>query len=104
MKLLQVLALVAALAIPSLASAHTPLFNCFDNGDGTISCEGGYSNGNSAAGTTTLVKDGAGKVVQTLKLDENGGITLDKPKGDYSVTMDGGEGHQVEVKGKDIVE
>jgi hypothetical protein len=30
--------------------AHTPLCSCYDNGDGTVTCEGGFSDGSSAAG------------------------------------------------------
>lgn len=98
------IALAALLLASTAALAHTPLFSCYDNGDNTITCEGGFSDGSSAAGVAVHVKDGAGKVLRETKLDEFSEITLDKPSGDYSVTFDAGEGHQIEVPGSNIVE
>lgn len=98
------LVLAASLLLPTSALAHTPLFSCYDMGDGTIECEGGYSNGNSAAGTKVIVADTAGKELQSLALDDNSIIVITKPSGDYTVTMDGGEGHRVTLNGADITE
>ena len=103
-KLFASLAIAAALAIPSMASAHSAVFSCFDNGDGTVTCQGGYSDGSSASGVKVIVKDGAGSALENLKLDANSEITFKKPTVDYSVMMDGGEGHSVSIPGKDIVE
>ena len=89
---------------PSISSAHTPLLSCFDNGDGTILCQAGFSNGNSAAGIKAVLADASGKELVVSKFDENGEITLDKPEGDYTVTMDGGEGHIVKVPSANITE
>ncbi len=89
-------------ATPALA--HTPLFSCYDNGDGSVTCEGGFSDGSSAAGITIHLLDGAGTVAEETKLDEFSEITFTKPDGDYSVRFDAGEGHQITVAGKDIVE
>ncbi len=97
--------LTAALTLAAGAAlAHTPLFSCYDNGDGTISCEGGFSDGSSAAGVAVHIQDGSGKTVQETKLDENSEITFKKPAGDYAVMFDAGEGHKITVPGKDIVE
>ena len=41
------------------ALAHSPLCSCFDNGDGTITCEGGFSDGSSASGVKMQVVDGS---------------------------------------------
>lgn len=86
------------------AMAHTPLFSCYDNGDGTVTCEGGFSDGSSAAGVAVHIKDGSGNVLKESKLDEFSELTFDKPDGDYSVMFDAGEGHRIDVSGKDIVE
>lgn len=94
----------ALLASASLAFAHTPLFSCFDNGDGTIMCQGGFSDGSSAAGVKIEMKNAAGAVVQEAVLDSNSEITLTKPAGDYSVLFNAGEGHAVEVSGENITE
>lgn len=96
--------LCLAMLIASPALAHTPLFSCYDNGDGTVTCEGGFSDGSSAAGVGVHIKGGNGDVVQETKLDEFSEITFEKPEGDYSVQFDAGEGHKIEVPGSDIVE
>lgn len=98
------LLLAAFLALGGNAMAHTPLFSCYDNGDGTVSCEGGFSDGSSAAGVHVHLLDGSGNVVQEAKLDEFSEVTFDKPSGDYSVQFDAGEGHKIDVAGSDIVE
>lgn len=95
-------AITAVVLVAGTALAHTPLFSCWDNGDGTISCEGGYSDGSSAAGTAINVTDANGGIIFSEKLDKFGQLTFNKPAGEYSVTFDGGPGHSVTVNGKDI--
>ncbi len=94
---------IAVLAGMGTAHAHTPLFACYDNGDGTIMCEGGFSDGSSASGVPIRVRDAKGAVVTDGKMNANSEFEFKKPSGDYSVVFDGGEGHQIEVPGKDIV-
>jgi len=84
--------------------AHTPLCSCFDNGDGTITCEGGFSDGSSASGVAVLVETSAGRVLLDGQMDESSEFTFKKPTEDYHVVFDAGEGHQVSVPGKEIVE
>lgn len=103
-KLMLMMTLAAMLAFAGQAFAHTPLCDCFDNGDGTVTCEGGFSDGSSASGVKMSVKDGGGKVLLDGKMSEFSEFTFDKPEGDYNVYFDAGEGHIVEVKGADIVE
>ena len=104
-KTMTILALAAALLlIAGTALAHTPLCSCFDNGDGTVSCEGGFSDGSSASGVKIVVKDASGKVLIEGKMSENSDFEFDKPKDDYMVIFDAGEGHTIEIPGKDIVE
>lgn len=88
----------------SLGLAHTPLCSCYDNGDGTITCEGGFSDGSSAAGVEIRVADKSGKVLIKGKMDEDSEYTFDKPDGSYKVEFDAGPGHLVEVDGKEITE
>lgn len=92
------------LASPVMAQAHSALFDCFDNGDGTIYCQGGYSDGSSAKGVKITVSDAGGKVLEQGQLDTNSEVTLKKPAGDYFVTFEGGEGHSLKLDGKNIVE
>jgi hypothetical protein len=92
------------LALPVISGAHTPLFSCFDNGDGTVFCEGGFSDGSTAAGVTIIVRDGSGAVIFKGELSRSGDIEFEKPEGDYSVVFDGGEGHGIEIPGSQIFE
>ncbi len=92
------------LAFPGLSSAHTPLFSCFDNADGTIYCEGGFSDGSSAAGVPIIVKDASGEVIMKSELSRISDIEFDKPEVDYVVVFDGGEGHVIEIPGSRIFE
>lgn len=98
------LALSLMLAVPNLVLAHSPIFDCFDNGDGTISCQGGFSDGSSASGVKVYLKDASGKTVQSLTLDANSECTIDKPKGEYKMEFDAGDGHSIAISGENIVE
>lgn len=102
----KVLAAAGALMMLGLgtAQAHTPLFACYDNGDGTVLCEGGFSDGSSAGGVPVKVRDASGAVVVDGEMNANSEFEFTKPDGAYSVLFDGGEGHQIEVPGADIVE
>lgn len=90
------------LVIGGQSLAHTPLFACFDNADGTIFCEGGFSDGSSAAGVPIIVKNGAGKVIFRGELSSTSDIEFNKPEGEYSVLFDGGEEHSIEIPGSQI--
>lgn len=84
--------------------AHTPLCSCYDSGDGTVTCEGGFSDGSSAAGVEIRVEDKNSKVLIKGKMDEDSEFTFNKPKGPYKVQFDAGPGHLVEVPGSEITE
>lgn len=103
-KVMTITLMLAVLALSATAFAHSPLCSCFDNGDGTITCEGGFSDGSSASGVKMYVKDGAGKVLKEGSMNADSEFSFDKPEGAYVVTFDAGEGHQVHVNGSDIVE
>jgi hypothetical protein len=103
-KIIMTSTLLAVMAFAGQAFAHTPLMSCFDNGDSTITCEGGFSDGSSASGVKIFVRDANDKTIIRGKMTEDSEYTFDKPAGDYMVIFDGGEGHQVEVNGADIVE
>lgn len=90
--------------IATYAFAHTPLCSCYDNGDGTITCEGGFSDGSSAAGVKMKVVDAGGKVLIEGKMNEDSEFTFKKPEGDYTVIFDTGPGHVVKVPGSEITE
>ncbi len=83
--------------------AHTALMSCFDEGDGTITCEGGFSDGSSASGVEFRVEQNAEVILKT-KMNEYSEVNFKKPEGNYQAVFNAGEGHQVYVDGKDIVE
>lgn len=86
------------------ALAHTPLCACYDNGDGTVFCEGGFSDGSSASGVKISVLDASGNTLIEGAMNENSEFEFDKPDGDYSVLFDAGPGHQISIKSQDIVQ
>ncbi|MGF1910050.1 hypothetical protein L4C38_11450 [Vibrio kasasachensis] len=98
------LILVLSALLPGIAMAHTPLFSCYDFGDNTILCEGGFSDGSSAAGVEVLVLDATGKELIKSEMNDDGELEFQKPSVDYKVMFNAGPGHSIEVEGKDIVE
>lgn len=97
-------AAAGVLLFAATAWGHTPLFSCYDNGDGSVTCEGGFSDGSSAAGVAIHITDGSGATLKETKLDEFSEVTFDKPEGRYTVRFDAGEGHKIDVSGDDIME
>ncbi|MEA1948880.1 MAG: hypothetical protein U9N83_16450 [Thermodesulfobacteriota bacterium] len=105
-KKLAILAAILAFTILLIpcAFAHTPLCSCSDEGDGTILCEGGYSDGSSAAGVEMRVLDSTRKVIVKGKMDEDSEFVFKKPEGEYTVIFDAGPGHEVKVSSSEITE
>lgn len=84
------------------AQAHSPLFDCFDNGDDTITCEAGFSDGGSAIGIAVRVLDAQGKVLEQGFIGRENNIVFALPDEEYSVVFNAGEGHSIAVYGDDI--
>jgi type 1 fimbria pilin len=98
-------ALLTALALGSFSAlAHTPLCACYDMGDGTVLCEGGFSDGSSAAGVGIRVVDSDGNALLDAEMNQDSEFEFAKPDGDYTVVFDAGPGHAIEIDGQDIVE
>jgi hypothetical protein len=93
---------LTALSLPAVA--HSPICDCFDNGDGSITCEGGFSDGASATGVSINVYDGSGKMLFDGAMSETSEYTFDMPGVAYRVVFDAGDGHTVEIDGRDIEE
>ncbi len=89
-------------AVPALA--HTPLCSCWDEGDGTITCEGGFSDGSSAQGVIMYVNEKNGTTLVKGQMNEFSEFSFKKPAQAYTVIFDAGEGHAVEVDGEEITE
>lgn len=84
--------------------AHTPLCSCYENGDGTVTCEGGFSDGSSASGVKIHVDDAKGNALIQGKMDKDSEFTFNKPTEAYKVVFDAGKGHAIKIDGKQIVE
>ena len=82
--------------------AHSPLFDCFDNGDGTATCEGAFSDGSSASGIGIRVELVNGRVLLQGELDDASSYTFDIPQQEYSVFFEAGEGHELVLFGDEI--
>lgn len=101
-RLLSVLIFTMAVAIEGFA--HTPICNCYDNGDDTITCEGGFSDGASAKGVQILVVSIAGKVLTQGQMGDASDYTFIKPRDDFLIQYLAGEGHKIEIDSRDIEE
>ena len=98
------LASIPLFALAATAYGHNAICECFDNGDGNITCEGGFSDGGKAVGVPLRVLDQSGKVLIDGKMTEQSDYTFAKPKVDFRVQFDAGQGHVVTIDGRDIEE
>lgn len=80
-----------------LLYAHTPIMLCWDNEDGTITCEGGFSDGSSAKGVEIRIENEKGVVLIKGIMDKNSEFTFKKPAGIFTIIFDAGPGHIVKV-------
>ncbi len=80
------------------AFAHSALLNCFDNADGTFTCQGGYSDGSSATGIRIAVLDSSNNLLYEARLDADSEVIIPFPQNkDFTVLFDGGSGHSVQI-------
>lgn len=103
-KLVLLLIGVCVLMAGAAAWAHTPICIAYDNGDGTITAEGGFSDGSSAAGVEMRLETPDGRVLLVGKLNEDSSFTFDKPDEPFVLVFDGGPGHVVRIAGDSIKE
>lgn len=101
-RLLPLWIILAALVAP--AQGHNAICDCYDNGDNTITCEGGFSDGSRAVGVPLRVVDSAGKILVEGAMSDTSDFTFTKPNVDFRVEFDGGQGHVIRIDGRDIEE
>jgi hypothetical protein len=94
--------LAGILLIASPLRAHTPICNCYDNGDDSVTCEGGFSDGASAEGVSIRVVNDQERVLIDGKMDGDGTFTFDWPADDFHVIFDAGDNHIVMIYMDDI--
>lgn len=93
---------ILILAASGPALAHTPVCSCYGIGDGTVVCEGGFSDGSSAAGVEVRVVAEDGKVLEKGKMNDFSEFEFEKPDVPYKVIFDAGKGHEVKIPGEKI--
>jgi len=96
-------ALIGLLALPGLALAHTPLFSCFDNADGTICCEGGFSDGSSEKQAAIQAPHSSLEVLG-IGANAQGECTIGLPKAGWWGIAVLGVGSEDEYKGKGLAQ
>ena len=84
------------------AAAHSPICNCYDNGDDTITCEGGFSDGASATGVSIRIVDDRDRVLLDGVMDDDSTYTFDRPSEEFHVIFDAGQSHLVTIYSDDI--
>lgn len=95
-------ALLLMASWPITASAHSAVFDCHKEKDGSVACEAGFSDGSSAAGMKVRVMDLTNKVLMESVLTKEGTYSFKPPAGKYHVMFDGGPGHTVTMDSEDI--
>lgn len=101
-RILAMTALPLALAAATIVHAHNAICSCYENDKGSITCEGGFSDGSKAVGVPLQVLDPSGKVLVEGAMGKDSSFTFPKPKGAYRVKFNAGEGHIVTIDGRDI--
>ena len=93
--------IVLAFILNSQAFAHTLFITVEDNEDGTVTVQGMFSTGGTAAWAEVCLEDEKGKVLWKGKADDYGECTFKKPGVPYTIIMDAGTGpgHQAREEG-----
>jgi len=89
--------LVLASVLPLTALAHSPICFCFDNGDDSIVCEGGFSDGVSAEGVAIRVLDDRERVLIEGEMNKNSEFLFQRPNDSFHVVFDAGDEHIVTI-------
>lgn len=96
----KVIKLIMILLLPATLYSHSLLLNVFDNNDGTITVEGMFNTGESAAGAFVKLKaTNSGEILYEKRLPDSNELTIKIPKVQYQVLLDGGPGHTVTKEG-----
>jgi hypothetical protein len=97
-------ALLSTALLAGTAWSHSPICSCYDNGDDTVTCEGGFSDGSSATGVSIRVVDDRERVLIDGKMDADSVFSFAKPSADFHVVFDAGQNHIVTIFSGDIEE
>jgi hypothetical protein len=90
------------LVVVGPAFAHAPICNCYDNGDETVTCEGGFSDGGSAEGVPIRILDLRDRVLIDGKMETDSTYSFTKPDEAFHIVFDAGDSHIVTIYDEDI--
>lgn len=94
------LGFVFSVFLLTYASAHTLILNVYRDVDDTITIEGKFDTGASAAGAIVRLESlNTGKVLYEERLPRESEITIEVPDEPYQIVLDGGPGHSAIKKG-----
>ncbi len=84
------------LLTPLFLCSHSLILSVMDNGDGTITVQGVFNTGQSAAGALLVLEALYNKeILYEKRLPSSNELTINIPKVPYQIILDGGEGHTV---------
>ncbi|AXH08793.1 hypothetical protein CP960_05510 [Malaciobacter halophilus] len=84
------------LLTPIFLFSHSLVLSVMDNEDGTITVQGVFNTGQSAAGALLILEALHNKeILYEKRLPASNELTVDIPKIPYQIVLDGGEGHTV---------
>lgn len=96
-KLINIIILVLT---PIYLFSHSLVLNVLDNQDGTISIEGEFNTGESAAGALVkIITLNSEEILFEQRLTDDKEMIIDIPKIPYKIVLDGGPGHTEEKMG-----
>ncbi|WP_404319680.1 hypothetical protein [Malaciobacter canalis] len=88
--------LLLILLTPIFLFSHSLVLSVMDNEDGTITAQGVFNTGQSAAGALLVLEALHNKeILFEKRLPASNELTIDIPKIPYQIVLDGGEGHTV---------
>lgn len=98
------LGLLAGLGYACAAWTHEPYMDCFDNNDGTITCEAGYEDGSPTGDSDKIViKDDKGNTLSSGKFTD-GVYTFQRPAGHFvAVFVGSGIGHMQRIPDSGLI-
>ena len=91
-----------ALLCADPAAAHTPIVACFDNGDDTVTCEAGYSDGAPSVGQTVRVLTSNRRLLEQSVFDKTNSYSFKKPAEPFIVEFEGDPSHVAIFDGDDL--
>lgn len=91
--------ILCILALSVQVFAHKLILNVLDNGDDTITIQGSYDTGQSAANAKVILQSLNGEILYEKRLPDDSELTTNIPTQPYKIILDGGIDHQAIKEG-----